>query len=220
MKDIILSASILSADFDHLGDELRAASATDLDWIHIDVMDGQFVPNISMGPFVVETCNRITDLPLDVHLMIKHPERHIESFAKAGADWISVHYEGNPNIHRTLQEIRALGCHPGIVLNPGTPASSIETVLEVVDMVLVMSVNPGFSGQKFLPSSVDKIAKINEMKNRINPSVIIQVDGGISVDTIGSAYEAGARSFVAATAIFKHPKGIPAGIAALRSAVE
>jgi len=220
MKDIILSASILSADFDHLGDELRAASATDLDWIHIDVMDGQFVPNISMGPFVVETCNRITDLPLDVHLMIKHPERHIESFAKAGADWISVHYEGNPNIHRTLQEIRALGCHPGIVLNPGTPASSIETVLEVVDMVLVMSVNPGFSGQKFLPSAVEKIAKINEMKNRINPSVIIQVDGGISVDTIGSAYEAGARSFVAATAIFKHPKGIPAGIAALRSAVE
>jgi ribulose-phosphate 3-epimerase len=220
MNNIILSASILSADFDHLGNELRTASATDLDWIHIDVMDGQFVPNISMGPFIVETCNRITDLPLDVHLMIKLPERHIESFAQAGADWISVHHEGNPNIHRTLQEIRALGCHPGIVLNPGTPAAAIESVLDIVDLVLVMSVNPGFSGQKYMPAMAKKIAKINEMAKEINPSVIIQVDGGITADTICSAYDAGARSFVAATAIFKHPGGIAAGIESLRNAVK
>lgn len=219
MNDIILSASILSADFARLGEELRAASATDLDWVHIDVMDGQFVPNISMGPFIVETCNRVTDLPLDVHLMIEQPERHIQSFAKAGADWISVHYEGNPNIHRTLQEIRALGCHPGIVINPGTPAAVLESVLDIVDLVLVMSVNPGFSGQKFIPEMARKIAQVDSMLKQINSSAIIQVDGGITSETICAAYDAGARSFVAATAIFKHPQGIAAGIASLRSAV-
>lgn len=218
MSDIILSSSILSADFAHLEEQVHAAEAAGVDWIHIDVMDGQFVPNISMGPFVVATVRRITNLPLDVHLMIEHPERHIASFAEAGANRLSIHIENNPNVYRTLQEIRELGCKPAIVLNPGTPVSAIESVLDAVDMVLVMTVNPGFSGQEFLSQAISKVATVQHMIESRNLEVLIQVDGGITEETLPLVHRSGARAFVAATAIFKHPQGIAAGVQALRNA--
>ena len=153
MNPIIVSASILSANWANFADQIREAENAGVDWIHVDVMDGSFVPNISMGPFILNTCRQISDLPLDVHLMVEKPERHIEAFAKAGANRLGIHIEATPNVHRTLQEIRSLGCSPTIVLNPGTPAWSISSVIDIVDMVLVMTVNPGFSGQKFIPEN-------------------------------------------------------------------
>lgn len=219
MDQIILSSSILSADFAHLADQIRQAEQSSVDWIHVDVMDGQFVPNITMGPFIVETCRRITTLPIDVHLMIEHPENHIEAFANAGANLISVHIEGNPNIHRTLQALKQLNVQPGIVINPGSPAGAIESVIPLVDFVLVMTVNPGYSGQKFLPESLEKIQKVRQMLDRINPQARIEVDGGVTSENISALYHAGARCFVAATSIFKYPQGIPAGIRALREAI-
>ncbi|MGB9801037.1 MAG: ribulose-phosphate 3-epimerase [Thermanaerothrix sp.] len=220
MDDIILSASILSADFAHLADEIAQAEAAGVDWLHIDVMDGHFVPNITMGPFIVETCRRISSLPLDVHLMIEKPERYVEAFIRAGANYVSVHVEGNPNIHRTLQTIRSLGAKAGIVLNPGTPACAISALLPVVDFILVMTVNPGYSGQSFLAESVPKISEIKAMLERHPSSALIQVDGGINAATLPIAYQAGARIFVAATAIFNHPQGIQAGVKSLRTAVK
>jgi len=216
---LILSASILSADFSQLGDQIRQAENGGIDWIHVDVMDGHFVPNISLGPFVVETCRRITALPLDVHLMIEKPEKYVEDFVEAGATRLSIHIEGNPNIYRTLENIRSFGAHPGVVLNPGTPAAAIVSVLPVVDHVLVMTVNPGYSGQEFIPATVSKIAEVRQILNRINPSAVIEVDGGITEETIQLVYKAGARAIVAATAVFKYPLGIAAGIRSLRSAI-
>jgi len=215
-SDLIISSSILSADFAHLGDQIRAAEDAGVDWIHVDVMDGHFVPNITMGPFIVETCARITRLPLDVHLMIEKPERHIQAFADAGASHISVHVEEAPNLHRTLQELRLLGVHPGVVINPGTPAAAIESVVDMVDMVLVMTVNPGFSGQSFLPGMTGKVAAVRDLLKSKNPSALIQVDGGITSTNIEQVVSAGARVIVAATSIFKHSAGIAAGVAALR----
>lgn len=219
MADFLLSSSILSADFAALEQQIRAAEKAGVDWIHIDVMDGHFVPNITMGPFIVETVRRITRLPLDVHLMIEHPERLIEDFASAGATNLTVHIEGNPNIYRTLQAIKGLGVRSSIVLNPGTPASSLQAVLPIVDMVLVMSVNPGYSGQEFLPETPEKIAAVRAMLDKIGSSAPIEVDGGITEETLPACYQAGARVFVAATAIFKHPQGIEAGVRALRSSL-
>jgi ribulose-phosphate 3-epimerase len=219
LSDILISTSILSADFAHLAQQIQAAEAAGVDWIHVDVMDGQFVPNISMGPFIVETVRRITRLPIDVHLMIEYPERHIKAFASAGADRISVHIENNPNVHRTLQELRELNVHPGIVLNPGTPASSIAAVIDSVDMVLVMTVNPGFSGQIFIPNTISKVAEVKNMLESHHSNALIEVDGGITEETLPAVYQAGARVIVAATAIFKHPGGISAGVLALRNAV-
>jgi ribulose-phosphate 3-epimerase len=219
MTDLILSTSILSADFEKLGDQIRATQAGGTDWMHIDVMDGHFVPNITMGPFIVETCRRITPLPLDVHLMIEKPENHIQAFARAGASRLSLHIEGNPNIYRTLQEVRSLGVKPSIVLNPGTPASAIQSVLHLVDMVLVMTVNPGFSGQEFIPEMASKIEEVQRMISNSGSKALIQVDGGITRNTLPLVYNAGARVVVAATAIFKHPDGIAAGIRHLREAV-
>lgn len=217
-SDIKISASILSADITRLGEEIKNAEAGGIDWIHVDVMDGVFVPNISMGPFVVEGCRRISALPIDVHLMIQNPSRHIAAFAKAGASNLSVHIEDNPNIHRTLQEIHALGCQASIVLNPGTPASTLGAVLRSVDMVLVMTVNPGFSGQSFLNETLDKIKEIRAMLDKENPRAIIQVDGGISAETAPLVYQAGARSFVAGHGIFRHPGGSAAAVRELRNA--
>ncbi len=216
---MILSASILSADFANLKDQIHQAELAGVDWIHVDVMDGHFVPNISMGPFMVETCRRITTLPLDVHLMIENPERYIDAFAHAGASTLSVHIENNPNIHRTLQAIRALGVKAGIVVNPGTPAAALSAVLPEVDMVLVMTVNPGYSGQAFIPGVLAKIAEIKTMIDQAHLTVPIQVDGGITADTLPLTRARGASIFVAATAIFKHPAGIAAGINALRNSI-
>lgn len=212
MKKITLSASILSADFSDLKNQITTAEKAGVDWIHIDVMDGHFVPNISMGPFIVETCKKITNLPLDVHLMIESPETHIQAFQSAGAARMSLHIENNPNIHRTLQQLKEWGCKPGIVLNPGTPASSIQSVLPLVDMVLVMTVNPGFSGQCFIPEMLTKIRQIRILIDDQNKKILLQVDGGISVETLPLCYQAGADCFVASTAIFQSSDGITQGV--------
>ena len=214
-----LAPSILSADFLHLGDAITMLNQSEADWIHVDVMDGDFVPNISMGAFVAETCHRITKLPIDVHLMVNHPERHIDAFAKSGVNTLTIHIENNPNVHRTLEQIRKLGCRAGVALNPGTPASSLESVLEFVDMVLVMTVNPGASGGVFIPQMLQKIVQVQEMLNAVKSEALIQVDGNITSTTLPLTFKAGARVFVAATAIFKYPQGIVEGIHALRSSV-
>lgn len=213
----ILAPSILSADFTRLGEELAACESAGADWIHVDVMDGHFVPNITMGPFIVEACKRATKLPLDVHLMIEKPERYIEAFAKAGASNITVHVEACPHLHRTLQYIKSLGCKAGVALNPGTPSAAIEAVLAEADLVLVMSVNPGYSGQEFIPESISKLAEIRKKLDVLNSSAWLEVDGGITVENLPQAKEAGANVFVAATAVFKHPEGTRVRVRALRA---
>lgn len=219
MAPILISTSILSADFSRLGEQIREAEAAGADWIHIDVMDGHFVPNLTMGPFIVETCRRITRLPLDVHLMVSNPQDLIDLFAKAGANRLSVQVESTPHIYRLLEHIREVGCQPGVVINPGTPAESLSEVLHLADLVLVMTVNPGYSGQEFIPSVVPKIARVRQMIEERHLNTLIQVDGGITHVTLPVTYQAGARVFVAATAIYKNPAGIAAGIRALRDAV-
>jgi len=212
-----LSSSILSADFGCLADQIRQAEEGGVDWIHVDVMDGHFVPNITMGPFIVEAVRKLTRLPIDVHLMIEKPERYIQDFAEAGASHLSVHIEGNPHVYRTLEAIRSLGCRPGIVLNPGTPAVAISSVLPLVDLVLVMTVNPGYSGQSFIPTMVEKVAEVRRLIDQDLSPTWIQVDGGITPETLPLVINAGANAIVAATAIFKHPQGIVSGIQSLRS---
>ena len=208
----LIAPSILSADGGRLNEEIAAVEKAGADWIHIDVMDGHFVPNITMGPFIVETCHRISKLPLDVHLMIDNAEDYVESFINAGASNITVHIERDQNILRTLQRIRSLGAHPGVAINPGTAPSSIESVLPFLDMVLVMTVNPGFSGQKFIPEMVEKIAAVKTMINAQNHAIRLEVDGGITGETIPLCFNAGADTYVAATAIFKNTGGIKAGV--------
>jgi ribulose-phosphate 3-epimerase len=218
-KPIIISASIERSDFTQLGPQIGELEQHGADWIHVDVMDGRFVPNLTIGPVIVEACKRATDLPLDVHLMVREPENLVEAFAEAGATRLTIHPEASPNLHRTLQTIRELGCKPGVAINPGTPGIAVRPVLHMIDLVLVMTVNPGFSGQTFLPETLTKMEKIHAWMDEINPEAVLQVDGGINTQTLPLAYEAGARAFVAATAIFKHPDGIAAGIKTLRNAV-
>lgn len=217
--DVLIAPSILSADLTNLGADLRACEAGGADAIHIDVMDGSYVPNITFGPDIVRACKRITDLPLDVHLMIVEPERHIKTFIDAGADIITVHYETCPHIHRTLQTIREMGAKAGLTFNPGTPVNAINYLGNLIDQVLIMSVNPGFGGQKFIPASLRKILVVKQLLSEWDSNAMIQVDGGISVETIAEVFQSGARNFVAGTAVFAHPDGIAAGIAALRAAL-
>jgi ribulose-phosphate 3-epimerase len=179
-------------------------------------MDGAFVPNITVGPLVVEACRRATGLPLDVHLMIERPERHLEAFVQAGASSITVHVESSPHLHRTLQHLKFLGVRAGVTLNPATPAGLIAPVLHMVDLVLVMTVNPGFGAQEFLPETLPKVAEIRRMLDGIGSQAYLEVDGGIAADTIQSARESGATAFVAGNAVFNHPDGIAGGIQALR----
>ncbi|MBT2581897.1 ribulose-phosphate 3-epimerase [Planococcus sp. ISL-109] len=199
---IKIAPSILAADFAKLGQEVQEVEKAGADWIHIDVMDGHFVPNITMGPIVVGALRPLTKLPLDVHLMIENPDRYIEDFAKAGADYITVHVEACPHLHRTIQLIRSFGVKPGVVLNPHTPVETIQHVLEDIDLVLFMTVNPGFGGQKFIHSVVPKVAQLAAMVKERGLSVDIQIDGGINEETIVPCAKAGANVFVAGSAIF------------------
>lgn len=208
----ILAPSLLSADFTRLGEQIAVLEHAGVDWLHVDVMDGHFAPNISMGPAEVEACRKVSHLPVDVHLMIENPQRYIEVFAKAGANLITIHIETGYHPYRMLQSIRELGCRPGIALNPGTPATAIAEILPLVDIVLVLGTNPGFSGQSFIPQMLSKITKIRQQ----NPAVLIQVDGGMNAETLPAALRAGANVFVAGNAVFKHPEGILAAVGELR----
>ncbi len=197
-----IAPSILSADFAKLGEEVKAVEKAGADYIHVDVMDGHFVPNITIGPLVVEGVKKETALPLDVHLMIENPDMYINDFAKAGADIITVHVEAVNHLHRSIQLIRDAGCKAGVSLNPATPLETIEYVLEDIDMVLIMSVNPGFGGQKFIRSTLPKIKKLREMINEKGLNVDIEVDGGVNASTIADVSAAGANIFVAGSAVF------------------
>ncbi len=215
-RKVRIAPSILSADLGRLSDEIRSVEAGGADWIHVDVMDGRFVPNITLGPIVVKAARAATRLPLDVHLMIVEPERYIEAFAEAGADVISVHVEASVHLQRTLGEIRRLGKRAGVVLNPHTPESAVEYVLDDADLILIMSVNPGFGGQHFLPAVLPKIAKVREMIERRGLSVDLEVDGGVAPDTTEAVVRAGADVLVAGSAVF----GKPDRTAAIRAIVE
>ena len=202
MRSLMIAPSILSADFTRLGDEIRAVEAAGADVIHVDVMDGHFVPNITIGPLVVRAVRAVTDLPVDVHLMIADPDRYLKDFIDAGADWVTVHVEACVHLHRTLACIKDLGRKAGAVLNPATSLTTLENVLAEVDLVMLMSVNPGFGGQSFIPSAIDKIRRLRQMLDAVNPGAGIEVDGGIGPATIGAVAEAGANIFVAGSAIY------------------
>ncbi len=218
---IKIAPSILSADFARLGEQVKAAAEAGADYIHVDVMDGHFVPNITIGSLVVRAIRPVTDLPLDVHLMIEKPERHIEGFVKAGADNITVHVETCPHLHRTIQQIKELGVRASVTLNPATPLVSIEEVLADVDMVLIMSVNPGFGGQSYIPASSDKIARLRRALNeRGLQHVDIEVDGGIKAYNIRDVAAAGANVFVAGSEVFNKKASVAENIAALRRQIE
>ncbi len=198
----LIAPSLLSADFSRLSEEIRAVEEAGADWIHADVMDGLFVPNITFGPILVAAARRSTRLPLDVHLMIRDPDRFIPEFAKAGADLLSVHVEACPHLHRTLCLIRDHGVRPGVVLNPATPLEAVFWVLEMVDLVLVMSVNPGFGGQSFIPTALERIRRLRSVIDERGLDCRIEVDGGVAPETIAAIDEAGADIFVAGSAIF------------------
>jgi len=198
----MIAPSILSADFSRLGEDIKAVEAAGADVIHVDVMDGHFVPNITIGPLVVKAVRKVTDLPLDVHLMISDADSYIEDFANAGADWITVHVEACPHLHRTIDQIRAMGKKAGAVLNPATSLTTLDQILPDLDLVMLMSVNPGFGGQSFIESSLGKIKKLRQMLDNIGSKAGIEVDGGVSPATIARITEAGANIFVAGSAVF------------------
>jgi ribulose-phosphate 3-epimerase len=207
-----ISASILNADFCFLKDQISEVEKAGVEQLHIDIMDGHFVPNISVGPFIVQTCRKASSLPLDTHLMVENPDIYIEPCANFGSSCISVHIENNPNIHRTLQLIKSFKVKTGIVLNPGTPIESIKSIMDSIDLILVMTVNPGYGGQTFIQSQLSKISAIKNMIQQMAKKPIIEVDGGINTQTLPLTYQAGAELFVIGSAIFSNPKGIAASI--------
>jgi ribulose-phosphate 3-epimerase len=211
-----IAPSILSADYLRLGEQVREAEAAGADYIHVDIMDGHFVPNLTVGPVVVEAIRRQTALPLDVHLMIEEPERLIEAFAQAGASILSVHPEATQQLHRTIETIRHRGVRPGVVLNPGTSVSLVEDVLGDVDLVLVMSVDPGFGGQEFIDHVLPKVRRLRHLLDESGLAVELEIDGGITAETGARSVEAGARVLVAGTAVFREEWSVAEGIAKLR----
>jgi ribulose-phosphate 3-epimerase len=214
-----IAPSVLAADFGRLADEVRAAESGGADWIHVDIMDGHFVPNISFGPAVTAAVKRATSLPLDVHLMIERPERYLEAFRDAGASVLTVHQETCPHLHRTVESIRELGVRPGVTINPATPIETLTEVLPLVDLVLVMSVNPGFGGQSFIPASLDKIRRMRDVIHRTGRAIELEVDGGVVPGNARDLADAGVTVMVAGSSVFRHPGGAAAGIAALRAAL-
>jgi ribulose-phosphate 3-epimerase len=220
-----IAPSILSADFARLGDHVREAEAAGADWIHVDVMDGHFVPNITLGPPVIEAVRKVTKLPLDVHLMIEKPERHLEAFVKAAGNehplWITVHQETCPHLHRTVQQIRELGARPGVTINPSTPIETLGEIVPYVDLVLIMSVNPGFGGQSYIGGSSQKLQRMRGLLDEAGrKGVELEVDGGIDKSTASAAVRAGASVLVAGNAVFRHPEGVAAAIRQLRDAAK
>ncbi len=216
-RSIKIAPSILAADFTRLGQEVAEAEAAGADYIHVDVMDGHFVPNITLGPLVVRAVRRATSLPLDVHLMVEAPERYVDDFCAAGASGLTVHVETCPHLHRTVQQIKELGCWAGVTLNPSTPAASLEEILPYVDLVLVMTVNPGFGGQSFIEGMLSKIRCVRGMLDGIGSEADVEVDGGIDPETAPRVVEAGANVLVAGTAIFA-AGGVANAVARLRAA--
>jgi len=214
-----LAPSILAADFARLGEQVEEAERAGADRIHVDVMDGHFVPNLSMGPPIVQSVRRVTRLPLETHLMITDPDFFFEEFVEAGSDSFLVHWEGNANLHRTVQRIKSLGKKAGVVINPATPASVLEEILQDVDQVLVMTVNPGFGSQHFLPTTLAKISRICQMIEQVKPGCDLEVDGGIDAETAPLAVAAGANVLVAGTAVFGEPEGVAAAMDRLRASV-
>ena len=194
--------SILTADLSRLKEAIEEAEAAGVDWIHLDVMDGVFVPNLTFGPILVEAVRRVTSLPLDVHLMIVNPERYLEDFARAGADVITVHFEATPHAHRAVQRVKELGKKAGLAVNPATPLSAFEALLPELDLALLMSVNPGFGGQKYIPQSTERLRRLKAMRDALNPACLIEVDGGVNRATVAEVYRAGADVAVAGSALF------------------
>lgn len=212
-----IAPSILSADFSRLGEEIQAVEAGGADWIHVDVMDGRFVPNITIGPVVVRGARRATGLPLDVHLMIEDPDRYLEDFVRAGASVITVHQEACRHLHRTVHRIRELGVRAGVALNPATPLESIRDILADVDMLVVMSVNPGFGGQSYIPGSTGKVRRARALLDEIGSAALIEVDGGVDASNAAALEAAGATVLVAGSAVYGHGDGPAAGVRAIRS---
>ncbi|MDG2281516.1 MAG: ribulose-phosphate 3-epimerase [Longimicrobiales bacterium] len=213
-----IAPSILSADFGRLSEDIEAVVEGGADWIHVDVMDGHFVPNITIGPLTVEAARRSTDLPLDVHLMIENPDRYLEDFVGAGADVVTVHQEACPHLHRTLQKIRELGAKAGVAVNPATSLETVRDVLHDLDLLLVMSVNPGFGGQSYIEASTDKLARARVMLDAIESDAELEVDGGATASNVASIVGAGATVVVAGSAVCRHPDGAASGVRAIRSA--
>jgi len=219
MNKFLIAPSIIASDFTHLADEISAIESAGADWLHMDIMDGHFVPTITVGPLFVQACKRVTKLPIDAHLMISDPDQYLEVFAKAGANNITVHVETCPDLPQTIQKIKSLGCTAGVTLNPATPASALDSVLPLVDLVLVMSVKPGYSGQSFMPEMISKVEEIRNKLNALRSKAYLEVDGGMSAETLPLMYKAGANVFVAGSAVFGHPHGAGEGIRVLRQCV-